>query len=205
MEISHMWNSRKTSVGLAAGIWLLAMAAGMAGLADYSMRAGEETTPPYVAPPAARAASGKYQLLMFAHPRCPCTAASLAELSRVLARCGDRVDAQIWFYRPENESDEWSHTSLWNTAVAIPGVTTLIDVNGDLASQFDARTSGSIALYDAAGTLRYHGGITASRGHEGDNLGKSTLLGEILGTRSHVGSCPVFGCVLRRTDDAAVE
>lgn len=205
MKIFRMRNSPHMSIGFAVCIWLFAMAAGMVGLADYSTRAGVETTPPAVAPPAARGSSGKYQLLMFAHPRCPCTAASLAELSRVLARCGDRVDAQIWFYRPADQSDEWTRTALWRTAAAIPGVKTAVDIDGELADQFDARTSGSIALYDAGGTLRYHGGITASRGHEGDNLGKSALLGEILGTRSHVGGCPVFGCVLRRSDDATVE
>ena len=49
-------------------------------------------------------------------------------------------------------------------------------------------------LYDAAGHLLFHGGITPSRGHSGDNAGSqaiAALLTHHLADRQHT---PVFGC-----------
>jgi hypothetical protein len=77
-----------------------------------------------------------------------------------------------------------------------PDIKVWPDRGGDLARQFGVLTSGHVLLYDSSGRLIYSGGITASRGHRGGNLGKSALWAAILGAPSDRGSIPVFGCPL---------
>ena len=44
-----------------------------------------------------------------------------------------------------------------------------------------ATTSGHVLLYDAGGVLRFAGGITDGRGHEGDNAGLDAALALLRG------------------------
>ena len=135
-------------------------------------------------------------LLMFACPHCPCTAASLGELARLMSRCMSDVDAIVYFYRPDSMPDDWVVGNLWNSAAAIPGVQVRIDPQGMEAARFGSRTSGEVLLYDTTGQPRFHGGITPRRGHEGVNLGKSTVISIVKGDRTNVDHCPAFGCAL---------
>ncbi|HEX3447903.1 MAG TPA: hypothetical protein VHS97_06590, partial [Isosphaeraceae bacterium] len=71
------------------------------------------------------------------------------------------------------------------------------DSGGEEAARFGARTSGLVALYAPDGRLHFRGGITGSRGHEGDNAGQQALLGLIQGNPSSLPcETPVFGCPL---------
>jgi hypothetical protein len=63
-----------------------------------------------------------------------------------------------------------------------------------LARQFHATTSGQTLLYSPAGSLMFSGGITAARGHEGDNVGESTIVALLTGKPTDVVRTPVFGC-----------
>jgi hypothetical protein len=71
------------------------------------------------------------------------------------------------------------------------------DIGGSVAAQFHANTSGEVFVYDCRGKLRFHGGITSARGHEGDNLGESAVINIALGGESNVERSPVFGCPFR--------
>jgi hypothetical protein len=51
-------------------------------------------------------------------------------------------------------------------------------------------------LYAPTGKLLFSGGITASRGHEGDNVGRSAIVSFILNGHAPVNHTPVFGCSL---------
>lgn len=53
------------------------------------------------------------------------------------------------------------------------------DRDGAELSRFGFRTSGDTRLYAPDGALVFHGGITASRGHEGDNPGQSAVLAAV--------------------------
>jgi hypothetical protein len=48
----------------------------------------------------------------------------------------------------------------------------------------------------------FRGGITGSRGHEGDNAGESAIIGLTQG-RDPQGGTQVFGCALSSTLEAA--
>jgi hypothetical protein len=169
---------------------------GMGLLAAYANSAGEFSQAPATINQGHPTAA-KNQLYMFLHPRCPCSVASVNELARIMARCPEQLDATVYFRRSDSQPTDWERGSLWNFASSIPGAHVKTDVGGRVASQFHANTSGEVFVYDRAGELRFHGGITASRGHEGDNLGQSAVIAIALGGKSDVERSPVFGCPLR--------
>jgi hypothetical protein len=140
--------------------------------------------------------SSHYTLVMFAHPQCPCTRASMDELDRVMSHTGGRLVARVLFLKPHNFSDDWVHAGLWHTASAIPGVTTQEDPDGSIAKKFGAEISGYTLLYDPHGRLLFHGGITGSRGHAGDNTGEDAIIAFVAGKDPGIHQTPVYGCWL---------
>jgi hypothetical protein len=135
-------------------------------------------------------------LIMFAHPKCPCTRASVEELNRLMAQCGGRVATHVLFFKPGNSPADWTHTDLMNSAAAIPGVTVQDDTDNTLARKFGAETSGYVLLFNPKGQLLFRGGITGSRGHAGDNVGESTIVSLVGGQTTSVTQTPVYGCSL---------
>jgi hypothetical protein len=71
-----------------------------------------------------------------------------------------------------------------------------IDNEAKDASIFGATTSGQVMVYDASGAIRFSGGITDGRGHEGDNAGLSAILGLVRDGKAAVSTTPVYGCSL---------
>jgi hypothetical protein len=136
---------------------------------------------------------------MFAHPRCPCTRASLSELARLLTQVPDKLNTYVVFLKPEGTPVDWDKTDLWRTATAIPGVTVLSDSTGMEARHFHAETSGQTLLYNQIGALLFQGGITLARGHEGDNPGRTALQDLIRTGHSDQTNTAVFGCGLFET------
>jgi hypothetical protein len=142
---------------------------------------------------------------MFAHPRCPCTRASIGELEQLMSDCQGRLEAQVWFIKPAGTPDDWTNTDLWRTAARIPGVSVHCDEGEVEARRFHAETSGETLLYDQNGQLRYQGGLTISRGHFGDNPELNALELLINGKAEtelsiHLVKAPVFGCSLFDSD-----
>jgi hypothetical protein len=138
---------------------------------------------------------GSQTLVLFAHPHCPCTRATLRELERLAAQAGGMLDIRVAFVQPSGTSADWVHTDLWQVAAAIPGVTVVLDHNGLEAHRFGARTSGEALLYNTTGQLVFQGGITPARGHEGESAGKSAIACWVTGHPA-VAHSPVFGCPL---------
>ncbi|MGH9361550.1 MAG: RedB protein, partial [Thermoanaerobaculia bacterium] len=140
---------------------------------------------------------GRSTLLMFAHPHCPCTRASVAELARLMPRLGDRLTAYVLVVQPPGTDDEWAATGLGERAAGIPGVTTLADRGGAEAARFGATTSGITLLYDADGRLLFSGGLTSARGHEGPSFGQRRIAALLTTGAADRQHAPVFGCSLR--------
>ena len=147
--------------------------------------------------------SAKPTFVMFAHPRCPCTRASLRELALTMTKCDDRIRTYVLFVRPNDVGSTWAETDLKRQAEAIPGVTVVEDRDGRYAERFRIRTSGETLLYDETGRLRFCGGITPSRGHNGDNIGREAILSLVLKREETHSSAPVFGCPLLDQPDQA--
>jgi hypothetical protein len=97
-------------------------------------------------------------------------------------------------YVPSNSAEDWSDREAIRNARATPGVQVELDPEGVLIRRMGMKTSGSVALYDPGGVLRFHGGITISRGHEGPNLGTESILAILEGREPPVAATPVYGC-----------
>jgi hypothetical protein len=138
---------------------------------------------------------GRPTLVMAAHPLCPCTRASVAELARLLTRCKDQVEVYILIFVPKRAGHGWRPTDGLRRLGTLPSVHLIDDPAGEEAARFGAQTSGLVTLYAQDGRLLFRGGITGSRGHEGDNEGRRALLGLIQGdSSSYRRETPVFGC-----------
>ena len=194
--VGHWWRERVWVALVAA--WLLLVSGGLGALARYKSSAGAEGAAPAAWPvdSGVTREEGKATLVLLAHPHCPCTRASLAELESIMARAGPRIAAHVFFILPTDADASWLDSELWRRAGRIPGVTRTWDEDGRVARLFGAKTSGDAALYDVAGRLRYHGGITSARGHVGDNLGESAIVSLALRGTAPLDQAPVYGCAL---------
>jgi hypothetical protein len=139
-------------------------------------------------------------LIFFAHPKCPCTRASLRELARLMTDADGKLQVYVVFIQPKDESEDWTQTDLRAKAEAIPNVRVVIDEGEREAQVFNAQTSGLTLLYDRGGNLRFDGGITAARGHEGDNAGRSAIFQILTEEADQTAETPVFGCPLSNKD-----
>jgi hypothetical protein len=120
----------------------------------------------------------------------------VGELALLMAHCQEKVNARVLFLQPKEMPSNWALTDLCREAAQIPGVTVDHDEDGREARLFHVETSGDTALYDSNGILIFHGGITMSRGHSGDNLGRDVVQPLLLGTPTQWTNTPVFGCSL---------
>lgn len=133
-------------------------------------------------------------LLVFVHPQCPCSTATIAELERLVAHAGGRLDVAVVAFVPEDDPPAWHSTRLVETARSIPNVHVVFDVGGKEAKLFGAMTSGQALLFEPGGAVIFRGGLTASRGHEGDNDGRSAIEAIASGKAPLLRDVPVFGC-----------
>jgi hypothetical protein len=184
-------------------VWLPAVAFGINVLWKYSSTPGRVGTPSLSWPEGVQPerTPGRSTLVMFAHPQCPCTSATLGELAIIMAHAHERLDAKVFFYLPSTAPASWARTELWSTASAIPGVHVFEDRDAHMAERFGAFTSGQTLLYDPLGHLQFKGGITALRGHSGDNAGRSAIIALVRSDPPQIGALPevtpVLGCSLR--------
>jgi hypothetical protein len=188
--------SRWLKVAVAA--WLLAVITCMALLWRYKSRPGAPAEAPARWPAGSTIlhVSGVPTLVMFAHPECPCTKASLEELAVVMARTTGKVTATVLFVRPRGAGPGWEDTDIRRRADAISGLNVRADLGGVEADRFGAKTSGQVVFYDDTDTLRFAGGITGVRGHVGDNIGRQRLLTSIEEGAADAPNANVFGCEL---------
>ncbi len=196
MRNRNKW--RPPLIPIAFAVWLIVAVAGLAGLWDYATRPGIAGTPPARWPQASALTPSREQftLVMFVHPHCPCTRASIGELAILMAHAGGRLRSYVVFERPAAGLPKgWEQTDLWRSAAQIPGVIERVDNRGE-ARRFGSATSGQTVIYDRGGHLRFSGGITAARGHWGDNAGVIEVEQLLHGGPSRSASSPVFGCQL---------
>jgi hypothetical protein len=194
---------RRMLVALSVG-WLIAVVAGLTVVARYDNAPGAPADASRRWPNASRLArhASTATLVVVAHPLCSCTQATLAELAEVLARARRPVTTYVIFAKPAALRRESPSSDLWARAAAIPGVTPVADDGGGEAALFGASTSGQMYVYSPDGDLLFAGGTTPSRGHQGDNVGRRSIIAALNRTRPEQVTAPVFGCALRGPADA---
>ncbi|HEV2842688.1 MAG TPA: hypothetical protein VGW39_15300 [Chthoniobacterales bacterium] len=178
-------------------LWIATVASGLRTLFHYENTPGRVGALPRAWPATQiERSSDRPTLIMLAHPHCPCTRASVGELAQIMARLQGRVSAYVLFVKPKETGRDWDGTDLVRSAEAIPGVKVLLDPDGVEARRFGAETSGHTVLFGADGRLLFSGGITASRGHAGDNAGESAITALVNNQTPAQTEALVFGCAL---------
>jgi hypothetical protein len=178
--------------------WMLIVSLGLWVLLQFSNTPGAATHPPKTWPDRAplALATERSTLLVFAHPQCACSRATVGELARIVACCSDRVEPAVFVYQPADAPEDWKDSPIWKDASEIPGVRVAHDPDGAIARQFRAKTSGETLLYHPDGRLQFAGGITAARAHSGDNYGRDAIVSLLLRREPDRRQTPTFGCAL---------
>lgn len=186
--------------------WCLIGLVGYTGLIAYGGTPGRLGSSPSDWPnfaPLARM-SNRPTLLVFIHPNCPCSQATLSELERLLAEIKNPVQLTILLTCPSNPEPSWSESSLARRCYGVPGAEVVIDSDGRMAERFAAATtSGECILYAADGKRLFQGGITSGRGHEGESFGRIAIRSLLGGLAVERARQPVFGCELVKTNSPA--
>jgi hypothetical protein len=178
--------------------WLIGIGYGGYRIWQYATTPGSQGVHPARWPRASqlRRSGLRDTLLIFVHPGCPCSRASLAELTRFRSITGDSVEIFIVFLLPDLTTAEWERTDTWTAATRVPHAELLTDTMGTEAARFGAETSGQVLLYNAEGDLTFAGGITGSRGHEGDNPALREVLALVDSHPPRLRQSSVYGCPL---------
>jgi hypothetical protein len=196
-----MVGKRQLLVAGLIGLWLAGLGFGMRSLQAYGTGEGRTGAFALRYPQDSQirvAASDRPSLLLFLHPECPCSRATLEELDRLLAKAVVKPEVYAVFVVPKGWSTPRAKSALWLRASRMTGVTPVLDREGQEAKRFGASTSGQVYAYSPGGSLAFSGGITLARGHSGDNPGLA-ILEQYLAGRGEprgVSKWKVFGCAL---------
>jgi hypothetical protein len=168
----------------------------MSLVVGHSFAAGEPARAPRHWPEGTALAlhSQSPTLVVAAHPRCACTWATVAELARLMTRLNGKLRAYVLVWLPEGAGASFERSSLFDRAARIDGVTVVADRGGAETERFGARTSGQVYLYGADGALRFEGGLTPSRAHEGDSVGRRRIVELVTADHADRPTSAVFGC-----------
>jgi hypothetical protein len=182
-------------------VWLALIGSSYGWLLGYSFAFGKTAVAPRNLPAdlGVPSSHGKPQLLLALHPRCPCSRATVSELAKILSRVPSACEVTVLMFKPPDEPDSWLEGALFEACRRMH-CKVRPDPGGRLAASLGSLTSGVVVLYDARGKLRYQGGITSSRGHEGDNAGERAIIDILQGHRDSHRSMPVFGCPIQQPD-----
>lgn len=183
-------------------IWGVVVIFGFSILLKYSNTPGESAISTIAWPKTSLLTkdANRSSLAIFVHPQCPCSKATIGELERLVPHIYNQTNINVVFYKPQSKTESWVKGSLWQKAASIPHVNMIIDNEGSEAIKFGAKTSGQTFLFSQDEKLVFSGGITPSRGHMGDSLGRAAILSFVLDGNTKISSAPVFGCSLVRPE-----
>jgi hypothetical protein len=178
--------------------WLVTVFGGMAALTQYAGTPGSQPPAPATWPAVSKLAheSAKPTLVMFIHPQCPCSKASVAELEKLMGEQEGRLKAHVVMLDPETKKEACCRGDLWNQVEGIRGLSVWTDDSGNEARLFHAETSGQTVLYDRDGRLVFQGGVTVSRGHRGESPGMQAVRAVLENHLPAPVEASVFGCAL---------
>ncbi len=192
-------------VGGGVAVWLGSLAASAAAFERYARTPGSVG----VSAPAvdAEEAGKEWRVTMYAHPKCPCTRASLAELARVAEAVGAGVSVEyvVVMYRPRSEEDGWVRGRSWDLASQIADARIVVDPDGLMATRAGAMTSGHVVVRNRAGAVVYAGGVTNGRGETGASAAGDAIVDVLRGGESALSVGPVFGCAITGREAMAGE
>jgi len=142
------------------------------------------------------------RLLVFVHPECPCSRATIAEIETLAPFFQNRLSVQILFFVTTRSNPHVQQSALWKRAAFVPGVELTADLEGQEARTFAVKTSGQALVYSTNAELLFAGGLTPERGHEGDSQGRDSVLAILQRPNVGLPTSSVFGCSLSSPERA---
>lgn len=195
---------------LAVGWCLLVVGASFV-LIWTARQPGRSAEPPVIVPSSIVAGQtrGLPTVILALHPHCPCSRAAVTNMETALQTPGAACDVVVLVYAPHDRPQEWTQTDTVRRLAALPGVRMVQDVDGQESAKLGMLTSGQVLVYDLGGDLRFAGGITPARGHEGSCAALDSLceliappdrLAPRAGQAKTLAAASVFGCPLCESD-----
>ena len=177
-------------------------------LASYANRPGDTGTVPSRLSDVAGLPSdfemeaNSNSLFLFIHPKCTCSKATINNLGRLLDSMAVPPAVTVFAPSPLEDQKGWMSTELVKQARKKCG-NVVADTRGKIASAFGVRTSGHILVYNQKQDLAFSGGVTQSRGHEGECQPLTDLAKQISNAADGTNYCPVFGCTLISSEEGS--
>lgn len=178
------FKEKKLTLVLSIVAWVLAAVGAFGYINYYSTRPGAVGSLP-LANEIRSFVHGteKSVVVAFIHPKCKCSDATVDELSDLMSTLPveKKPKVLVLFYYPQEEAAKWAtESALYKKVIARNDWQMTLDQGGKQAYAWGALTSGHIIYVDEQGEVQFSGGITESRGHRGENLGKIDLKKAIL-------------------------
>lgn len=178
-------------------LWIAVMAFGHYTLFSYESKECSRGTVKSTWPEKASFTPGRLPtIVMFIHPLCVCSKASVEEFSNLMRNRSSKVNAVIYVMMPREKQKDFASAPIVERAGRIPDVRVLLDFDNKEAKTFGVETSGHVLIYDERGILKFNGGITAARGEPGPNRYEDEALKTLNSMLSARSAPPVFGCSL---------
>jgi hypothetical protein len=147
------------------------------------------------------------RIIVFAHPYCPCTRATLDQLDQSLTRFPHNTFVRVVFTTAGLHGRDIAESGLVAFARRMPRVDVYLDETAEETLRFQARVSGEVLAFDRSGNCQFHGGLTSGRGHRGESTGQRQLERVAVGDSTAPFIGPVYCCVLPsgtvRTDESS--
>ena len=180
-------------------MWLTVSVAGLVAFTVYDTRSGRTPSAPAIWPVEQLGEHpGVPVAVAFIHPQCPCTRATLHELSELSRERTWHLHLVVRMPTEKRNDSDWQLSRDWIRKLQPDQITS--DSGGILTQSLGAYTSGTIYGYDNQGYLGFAGGLTLSRGHRGWTSSHDALLAVVAPNQSRdvnsLQQTPIFGCEL---------
>lgn len=190
-----------------AVVWLCAVAIVSGWLVVRSTSAGPRQAGPdsWPATILGPQSSDRLSIVVALHPKCPCSKATITQLSELARALGDTAEFVALLLVPSGMDADWMHSNTRDQLATLPSCRVILDHRGEAARALGMRTSGHVQAFSPDGSLVFSGGVTPSRGDLGPCAPLEVL--SALASRPAEGNgppaaAPVFGCQLFDEPDA---
>ena len=119
--------------------WAIGLVSGFSLIVSHNFATGNVSSAPIEWPDGINLESDANHptLLVFIHPQCPCSSATIGELERLLADVNQQVKCTILMVCPSDHVDQWMKSKNTERSKSIEGVQIVVDVDGTTAAKFD--------------------------------------------------------------------
>ncbi len=175
--------------------WLLLLPAAICVQLRYDSLPGIAAVPKTAWPAASKI---KYStitntLVMVLHPRCPCSRASVQQVASMM-NTTNPPKCIFLFYTPSIFAKGWEKTDIWNQASEIPDSVLISDIDGRETKTSEHPHPDRPTFFDRQGFLRYSGGLTEGRGHQGECRNLEAAIKALNDSHKPTTFGAVYGC-----------